>query len=68
MSSSLVSCVSHLPLVKYILRTYEQGKASSRTISRPVIDRLAVNVINQFACRQLDRVRSLLVPPIYALT
>ncbi|KAF8623820.1 hypothetical protein AX14_011895 [Amanita brunnescens Koide BX004] len=59
MSSSLVSCVSHLPLVKYILRTYEQGKASSRTISRPVIDRLPVNVnVNQFACRQLDRISS----------
>ncbi|KAK2459246.1 hypothetical protein APHAL10511_008723 [Amanita phalloides] len=70
-SPSLVSRVSHLPLVHSVLRTYEQGKASSRvvkygaemmessvrTISRPVIDRLPVNVnqIDEFACRQLDR-------------
>ncbi|KAF8344495.1 transcription factor Opi1-domain-containing protein [Amanita rubescens] len=71
LSPSLVTRVSHLPLVNSVLRTYEQGKASSRvvkygaemmessvrTISRPVIDRLPVNVnqIDEFACRQLDR-------------
>ncbi|KAF8625469.1 hypothetical protein AX15_005364 [Amanita polypyramis BW_CC] len=70
-SSSLVTRVSHLPLVNSVLRTYEQGKASSRvvkygaemmessvrSISRPVIDRLPVGVgrLDEFACRQLDR-------------
>ncbi|KIL58787.1 hypothetical protein M378DRAFT_170151 [Amanita muscaria Koide BX008] len=70
-SHSLVTRVSHLPLVNSVLRTYEQGKASSRvvkygaemmessvrSISRPVIDRLPVNVnqLDEFACRQLDR-------------
>lgn len=63
--------MSHFPLVGSALRVYEQGKASSRvvkygaemvessvkTISRPVIDRLPVNVnqLDEFACRQLDR-------------
>ncbi|KAF9547035.1 Opi1-domain-containing protein [Agrocybe pediades] len=67
----LVSRMSHLPLVGSALRVYEQGKASSRvvkygaemvessvkSISRPVIDRLPVNVdrLDEFACRQLDR-------------
>jgi len=34
-------------------------ESSVKTISRPVIDRLPVNVnqIDEFACRQLDRVR-----------
>ncbi|KAF7794470.1 hypothetical protein EIP86_005604 [Pleurotus ostreatoroseus] len=64
-----VSRVSHYPIVNTALRAYEQGKASSRvvkygaemmessvkTISRPVIDRLPVNQIDEFACRQLDR-------------
>ncbi|PFH53265.1 hypothetical protein AMATHDRAFT_83943 [Amanita thiersii Skay4041] len=70
-TNSLVHRVSHLPLVNSVLRTYEQGKASSRvvkygaemmessvrSISRPVIDRLPVNVnqLDEFACRQLDR-------------
>jgi len=70
-SPDFVSRVSHLPLVGTALRAYEQGKASSRvvkygaemmessvkTISRPVIDRLPVNVnqLDEFACRQLDR-------------
>ncbi|KAF8225743.1 Opi1-domain-containing protein [Tricholoma matsutake] len=70
-NSPFVSRVSHLPLVNTALRAYEQGKASSRvvkygvemvessvkTISRPVIDRLPVNVnqLDEFACRQLDR-------------
>ncbi|KAK0431963.1 transcription factor Opi1-domain-containing protein [Armillaria borealis] len=67
-----VKRMSHLPLVNSALRVYEQGKASSRvvkygaemmesgvkTISKPVIDRLPVNVeqLDEFACRQLDRV------------
>ncbi|KAG7443384.1 Opi1-domain-containing protein [Guyanagaster necrorhizus] len=66
-----VKRMSHLPLVNSALRVYEQGKASSRvvkygaemmesgvkTISKPVIDRLPVNVeqLDEFACRQLDR-------------
>ncbi|KAF9464914.1 transcription factor Opi1-domain-containing protein [Collybia nuda] len=70
-NSPFVSRMSHLPLVNSALRVYEQGKASSRvvkysaemmessvkTISRPVIDRLPVNVnqLDEFACRQLDR-------------
>ncbi|KAG6907647.1 hypothetical protein DXG01_008097 [Tephrocybe rancida] len=70
-NSPFVSRMSHIPLVNSALRVYEQGKASSRvvkygaemmessvkTISRPVIDRLPVNVnqLDEFACRQLDR-------------
>ncbi|KAF8142142.1 transcription factor Opi1-domain-containing protein [Boletus edulis] len=66
-----VSRVSCLPLVGTALRAYEHGKASSRVvkygaemmetsvkhISRPVIDRLPVDVnqLDEFACRQLDR-------------
>ncbi|KAI0642392.1 transcription factor Opi1-domain-containing protein [Trametes meyenii] len=63
------SRVSNLPLVNSALRAYEQSKASSRvvkygaemmessvkSISRPVIDRLPVGQIDDFACRQLDR-------------
>ncbi|KAF8961993.1 transcription factor Opi1-domain-containing protein [Flammula alnicola] len=68
---AFVSRMSHFPLVNSALRVYEQGKASSRvvkygaemvessvkSISRPVIDRLPVNVnqLDEFACRQLDR-------------
>ncbi|KNZ77247.1 hypothetical protein J132_05957 [Termitomyces sp. J132] len=61
--------MSHIPLVNSAIRVYEQGKASSRvvkygaemmessvkSISRPVIDRLPVNQLDEFACRQLDR-------------
>ncbi|PPQ91207.1 hypothetical protein CVT25_001223 [Psilocybe cyanescens] len=70
-SPAFVSRMSHFPLVGSALRVYEQGKASSRvvkygaemvessvkSISRPVIDRLPVNVnqLDEFACRQLDR-------------
>ncbi|KAI9457163.1 transcription factor Opi1-domain-containing protein, partial [Boletus coccyginus] len=66
-----VSRVSSLPLVGSALRAYEQGKASSRVvkygadlmecsvrgISRPVIERLPVDVyqLDEFACRQLDK-------------
>ncbi|KAL4078876.1 transcription factor Opi1-domain-containing protein [Scleroderma yunnanense] len=64
-----VSRVTNLPLVNTALRAYEQGKASSRvvkygaemmessvkSISRPVIDRLPVEQLDEFACRQLDR-------------
>ena len=31
-------------------------ESSVKTISRPVIDRLPVNQLDEFACRQLDRV------------
>ncbi|KAF9072349.1 hypothetical protein BDP27DRAFT_428035 [Rhodocollybia butyracea] len=65
-----VSRVAHIPLVNGALKMYEQGKASSRvvkygaeimesgvkTISRPVIDRLPTGQLDDFACRQLDRV------------
>ncbi|KAJ3493302.1 hypothetical protein NMY22_g20229 [Coprinellus aureogranulatus] len=70
-SPALFTRMSSIPLVKSALTVYEQGKASSRvmkygaqmvessvkTLSRPVIDRLPVNVnqLDEFACRQLDR-------------
>ncbi|KIJ65287.1 hypothetical protein HYDPIDRAFT_28003 [Hydnomerulius pinastri MD-312] len=70
-SPDFVSRVSSLPLVGSALRVYEHGKASSRvvkygaemmessvkSISRPVFDRLPVDVnqLDEFACRQLDR-------------
>ncbi|KIM59728.1 hypothetical protein SCLCIDRAFT_125654 [Scleroderma citrinum Foug A] len=68
-SPDFVSRVSNLPLVNTALRAYEQGKASSRvvkygaemmessvkSISRPVIERLPVEQLDEFACRQLDR-------------
>ncbi|CDO68366.1 hypothetical protein BN946_scf184815.g13 [Trametes cinnabarina] len=67
-----LSRVSNIPLVNSALRAYEQSKASSRvvkygaemmessvkSISRPVIDRLPVGQIDDFACRQLDRLGS----------
>ncbi|KAL6306221.1 transcription factor Opi1-domain-containing protein [Sparassis latifolia] len=70
--ADFVSRVSSIPLVNSALRAYEQGKASSRvvkygaemmessvkTISRPVIDRLPVNQLDEFARRQLDRIES----------
>ncbi|KAG2125075.1 transcription factor Opi1-domain-containing protein [Suillus bovinus] len=70
-SPDFVARVSNFPLFNTALRAYEHGKASSRvvkygaemmessvkTISRPVIDRLPVNVnqLDEFACRQLDK-------------
>ncbi|KAI0698330.1 transcription factor Opi1-domain-containing protein [Cytidiella melzeri] len=72
-SADFVSRVSTtFPLVNTALKAYEQGKASSRvvkygaemmessvkTISRPVIGRLPVNQLDEFACRQLDRIDS----------
>lgn len=68
-SPDFVSRVSNLPLVNTALRAYEQGKASSRvvkygaemmessvkSISRPVFERLPVEQLDEFACRQLDR-------------
>jgi len=33
-------------------------ESSMKSISRPVIDRLPVNSLDEFACRQLDRVRN----------
>ncbi|KAJ3913448.1 transcription factor Opi1-domain-containing protein, partial [Lentinula edodes] len=64
-----VSRMAHIPIVNGALRIYEQGKASSRvvkygaeimesgvkTISKPVIDRLPTGQLDEFACRQLDR-------------
>ncbi|RXW21062.1 hypothetical protein EST38_g4797 [Candolleomyces aberdarensis] len=70
-SPAFVSRMTSIPLLKSALTVYEQGKASSRvvkygaemvessvrTLSRPVIDRLPVDVnqLDEFACRQLDR-------------
>ena len=34
----------------------EMVESSVKSISRPVIDRLPVNQLDEFACRQLDRV------------
>ncbi|KAH9839995.1 Opi1-domain-containing protein [Rhodofomes roseus] len=70
--ADFVSRMSSLPIVNTALRAYEQSKASSRvvkygaemmessvkSISRPVIDRLPVGQIDDFACRQLDRLES----------
>ncbi|KAF9820814.1 hypothetical protein IEO21_01041 [Rhodonia placenta] len=67
-----VSRMSTFPIVNSALRVYEQGKASSRvvkygaemmessvkSISRPVIDRLPVGQLDEFACRQLDRLEN----------
>ncbi|KAI0369775.1 Opi1-domain-containing protein [Pilatotrama ljubarskyi] len=67
-----LSRVQNIPLVNTALRAYEQSKASSRvvkygaemmessvkSISRPVIDRLPVGQLDEFACRQLDRLGS----------
>ena len=39
----------------------EMMESSVKTISRPVIDRLPVGQLDDFACRQLDRVRHILV-------
>jgi hypothetical protein len=36
-------------------------ESSVKSISRPVIDRLPVTSLEEFACRQLDRVRSILL-------
>ncbi|EPQ56708.1 Opi1-domain-containing protein [Gloeophyllum trabeum ATCC 11539] len=68
-SPDFVSRVSRLPIVNTALSAYEQSKASSRVVkfgaemmessmkslSRPVMDRLPVNQLDEFACRQLDR-------------
>ncbi|KAI0917922.1 hypothetical protein AcV5_002733 [Taiwanofungus camphoratus] len=67
-----VSRVTNFPIVHTAIRAYEQGKASSRvvkygaemmessvkTISRPVIERLPVGQLDEFACRQLDRLEN----------
>ncbi|KAI0358281.1 Opi1-domain-containing protein [Trametes cingulata] len=67
-----LSRVQNIPLVNTALRAYEQSKASSRvvkygaemmessvkSISRPVIDRLPVGQLDEFASRQLDRLGS----------
>ncbi|PCH44501.1 Opi1-domain-containing protein [Wolfiporia cocos MD-104 SS10] len=70
--ADFVSRMSKVPIVNSALRVYENSKASSRmvkygaqmmetsmkTISRPVIDRLPVNQLDEFACRQLDRIEN----------
>ncbi|KAI9464476.1 Opi1-domain-containing protein [Lactarius psammicola] len=67
--ADFVGRLSTFPVVSTAIRAYEQSKASSRvvkygaemmessmkSISRPVIDRLPVNSLDEFACRQLDR-------------
>jgi len=45
---------------KYGAQMVESGM---KTISKPVIDRLPVNQIDEFACRQLDRVGNCLINP-----
>ncbi|CEL61823.1 Transcriptional repressor OPI1 OS=Saccharomyces cerevisiae (strain ATCC 204508 / S288c) GN=OPI1 PE=1 SV=1 [Rhizoctonia solani AG-1 IB] len=68
-NGDFVSRVSTLPLVTSMLTAYSQGKASSRmvkygaqmvessvkTISKPVMNRLPTAQLDEFACRQLDR-------------
>ncbi|EJD41783.1 Opi1-domain-containing protein [Auricularia subglabra TFB-10046 SS5] len=68
-SEDFVSRVARVPLVNSALRAYEHSKNSSRvvkygaemvessvkTISRPVIGRLPVGSLDEFACRQLDK-------------
>jgi hypothetical protein len=39
----------------------EMMESSVKSISRPVIDRLPVTSLDEFACQQLDRVRSILL-------
>src|SRR5712691_6544528 len=41
-------------------------ESSVKSISRPVIDRLPVTSLDEFACRQLDRVRAI-SPSLYLL-
>ncbi|KAH9175896.1 Opi1-domain-containing protein [Lactarius sanguifluus] len=67
--ADFVGRIATFPVVSTAIRAYEQSKASSRvvkygaemmessmkSISRPVIDRLP-NSLDEFACRQLDRV------------
>ncbi|EIW78804.1 Opi1-domain-containing protein [Coniophora puteana RWD-64-598 SS2] len=68
-SPDFVSRVSHFPIVNTALKAYENTKASSRmvkygaemmessmkTFYRPVLGRLPVDQLDEFACRQLDR-------------
>jgi hypothetical protein len=43
----------------------EMMESSVKSISRPVIDRLPVTSLDEFACQQLDRVRSILPSPSF---
>ncbi|KAL5633221.1 hypothetical protein ACGC1H_003652 [Rhizoctonia solani] len=68
-NGDFVSRMSTLPLVTSVLSAYSQTKASSRvvkygaqmvessvkTISKPVMNRLPTAQLDEFACRQLDR-------------
>ncbi|KAH9072291.1 Opi1-domain-containing protein [Lactarius deliciosus] len=74
--ADFVGRIATFPVVSTALRAYEQSKASSRvvkygaemmessmkSISRPVIDRLP-NSLDEFACRQLDRLGRYGRPP-----
>ena len=44
----------------------EMMESSMKSISRPVIDRLPVNQLDNFACRQLDKVSP--PPPLFSLS
>ena len=44
----------------------EMMESSMRSISKPVIDRLPVNQLDDFACRQLDRVSFQIFTAIYS--
>ncbi|EUC59696.1 transcription factor Opi1 [Rhizoctonia solani AG-3 Rhs1AP] len=69
LNGDFVSRMSTLPLVTSMLSAYSQTKASSRvvkygaqmvessvkTISKPVMNRLPTAQLDEFACRQLDR-------------
>lgn len=56
----LLRYVRVLPELAHVLMLLQYGaemmESSVKTISKPVIDRLPVNQIDEFACRQLDRV------------
>ncbi|KAH9066524.1 Opi1-domain-containing protein [Lactarius vividus] len=74
--ADFVGRIATFPVVSTAIRAYEQSKASSRvvkygaemmessmkSISRPVIDRLP-NSLDEFACRQLDRLGRYGRPP-----
>ncbi|GJJ11484.1 hypothetical protein Clacol_005717 [Clathrus columnatus] len=69
-SKDFVSRVVHSPIVSSVISAYEDSKkrskvvqiganlmeSSVKTISRPVINRLPVNQLDEFACRQLDKI------------
>lgn len=42
-------------------------ESSMKSISKPVINRLPVSELDEFACRQLDRVRSIILNTRFSL-